>query len=70
MSTLSKKFVSLDVLATSLALPMAWLRKQADAGAVPCLRIGRRRLFDVESVRAVLSKRAAMNVSESEPAKD
>ena len=46
------RFLPLDALASALGLPRNWLRAQAEAGVIPCIRIGTRCLFDVESVRA------------------
>lgn len=40
-------------------LPVAWVQAEADRGALPCLRVGRRRLFSLAAVRAALVKRAA-----------
>jgi hypothetical protein len=51
-------------------LSAAWLKDQAEAGEIPCLRGGRRLLFDADAVEAVLIERAAQepkgNVHESE----
>ncbi len=47
-------FVSLDCLAATLRLPRSWLRAEALARRIPCVRIGRRLLFDVEAVRAAV----------------
>ena len=49
----------LEALASSLGLPRKWLRDEADAGRIPCLRIGRRLLFSLEAVQEVLAERAA-----------
>jgi hypothetical protein len=40
-------------------LTQAWLRAEAEAGRIPCLRAGRRLLFDVQAVEAALIRRAA-----------
>lgn len=50
--------LSLNQLADHLALPASWLKREADAGRLPCLRVGRRRMFDPESVRRELARRA------------
>jgi hypothetical protein len=55
----TKSFIPIDVLATKLAIPQTWLRTEADAARIPCLKIGRRRLFDLDTVRRVLTERAA-----------
>lgn len=44
-----------------LGVPREWLRREALDGRVPCLRAGRRLLFDPESVERVLVARAAAN---------
>ena len=57
-------FVSLECLALTLGLPHAWLRDQADAGAIPFLRVGRRRLFNVAAVSEALTEHAAVSTAE------
>ena len=47
-------------LAGTLGLPLAWLKAEAAAGRIPSLRVGRRRLFDVEAVRDALRCSAAV----------
>ena len=46
-------------LAANLHLPRVWLNAEADAGRIPCLCVGRQRLFNVSAVRTVLAERAA-----------
>jgi hypothetical protein len=46
-------------IAAALRIPSDWLRAEADAGRVPCLRIGRKRYFNLSAVRAALAERAA-----------
>lgn len=55
----AQKFIPLDALATTLGIPRTWLRSLADSGDIPCLRVGRRRLFDPAGVGQALSQRAA-----------
>jgi len=50
-------------LTRALRLPRAWLLQEADAGRIPCLRVGRRRLFNVDAVRAALARQAAVTTS-------
>lgn len=45
--------------ARRLGVPVKWLREQAEAGKVPCLRAGARYLFDLDAVRQDLAKQAA-----------
>lgn len=49
----------LSPMARRLRVPVAWLRAEADAGRVPCLRAGSRYLFAPEVVTRVLADRAA-----------
>jgi len=49
---------NLHGLADKLNLPAAWLKAEAKAGRLPCLRIGRRRLFSYSAVAAALAQRA------------
>lgn len=46
-------------LARELMLPVDWLKAEAMAGRIPCLRIGRKLRFSVEAVRKSLASRAA-----------
>ena len=46
-------------LARVLGLPREWLLVEADAGRIPCLRVGCKRRFNPEAVRRVLAERAA-----------
>lgn len=50
-------FTSLRRTAAHLGLPVAWLRREADAARLPCLRAGRRRMFDIDAVAAALAER-------------
>lgn len=38
-------------------LPATWLRREAEAGRIPCLRIGRRLMFDLAAVLKALTDR-------------
>ncbi|MFH1110710.1 MAG: hypothetical protein V1790_16155 [Planctomycetota bacterium] len=40
-------------------VPSRWLREEAEAGRVPCLKAGRALLFNTEVVASVLLERAA-----------
>lgn len=42
----------------ALRVPPAWWKREAEAGRMPCFRIGRRILFDPEAVEAELKRRA------------
>jgi len=52
------KLVPLGVMARRLHVPTRWLRGEAEAGRVPCLRAERAFLFDPEAVEKVLLERA------------
>ena len=52
-------YYSLEALAATLALPKGWLKDEADAGRIPCLKVGTRRRFDLQAVRDALAERAA-----------
>jgi hypothetical protein len=41
-----------------LHVPAAWLRSEADAGRLPCLRAGKAYLFDVDLLERLLLERA------------
>jgi hypothetical protein len=56
--TEDRTFVGLNVAATRLGVPIAWLKAEAAAGRVPVLRAGAKFLFNVEAVRAALIERA------------
>lgn len=45
-------------MARRLRVTVAWLRSEADAQRVPCLRAGRTYLFSPEAVERVLTERA------------
>ena len=58
-------FVPELTAAIRLGVPIAWLRREAEAERVPCLRAGRRRLYDVQAVHEVLRDRPAAEGAES-----
>jgi len=55
----SQEPLSLRSLSRELSIAIGWLKAEADAGRIPCLRAGRRRLFSLEAVRQALLRRAA-----------
>jgi hypothetical protein len=57
MNTTSN-LVPLNVAARWLRVPLRWLRAEAEAGRVPCLRADDQILCDYEAIEAVLLKRA------------
>jgi hypothetical protein len=48
----------LPLMARRLRVPTSWLRAEALAGRVPCLRAGRALLFCPAAVEAALARRA------------
>ena len=63
----SDSLASIHRVSRELGLPRDWLASEADAGRLPCLRVRRRRLFNIEAVRRVLAERAAISVVEVTP---
>ena len=53
------KLLPLNRLAALLRLPAAWLKAEADAGRLPVLVVGKRRLFNPVAVEEALAERAA-----------
>ena len=50
---------TVNQLSRRLKLPTAWVRQEAKAGRLPCLRVGGRFLFSPSAVNQVLVERAA-----------
>ncbi|MEI8195462.1 MAG: hypothetical protein WCI73_06100, partial [Phycisphaerae bacterium] len=53
----SESFLPLRRAAVRLGVPVAWLRAEADAGRIPCLRVGRRLMVNQQTVEAALLAR-------------
>jgi hypothetical protein len=53
----SESFLPLWRAAVRLGVPAAWLRAEANAGRVPCLRAGRRLLVNPSAVERALLER-------------
>jgi len=51
--------LTLHQLAIRLRLPREWLRAEAMAGRIPCLRAGRKLLFSLATIERILAERAA-----------
>ncbi len=54
------RFVPLYTLARRSGIPEAFLKKEADAGRIPYIQAGRRRLFNQTDVEAVLSQQSLL----------
>jgi hypothetical protein len=50
---------SLADLSAQLRLPRQWLRAEALAGRLPCLKVGRKLLFNPGAVEKALAERAS-----------
>ena len=50
----------------ALGLPADWLREEALAGRIPCLRAGDRLLFDLESLRQLVNELARTGAAPQE----
>lgn len=59
MDTRHAELLQLSLMARRLRVTVGWLRAEAEAGRVPCLRAGRRFLFCPEAVERSLAVRAA-----------
>ena len=53
------ELLPLSRMARRLRVTQSWLRSEADAGRVPCLRADSRYLFVAEAVERILADRAA-----------
>lgn len=54
---MDKAFLTLNQLSHRTGLSAAWLKREADAGRLPCIRAGRQRMFDMAAVLKTLSER-------------
>jgi hypothetical protein len=57
--TVEGPLADLHRAARTLRVPASWLKQEAAAGRVPCLRAGARLLFNLDALRQILAKRAA-----------
>ena len=53
-------------MARRLRVTVAWLRAEAEAGRVPCLKAGKRYLFAPVAVEEILADRAAQSMEPAE----
>ena len=67
---MNKKILLLGQAALMFQVETRWLRREARAGRVPCLKAGRTLLFDPEAVEAALIKRASTEQTDKEAARD
>lgn len=52
----TRRYIDTSELGRRTGLPLAWLKREADANRIPCIRAGRRRMFDLEAVLLELAK--------------
>lgn len=57
--------VTIREAALATGVPIAWLRKEVDAGRIPCLRFGRRVRVSLWAVNAALERQAAGEYADS-----
>jgi excisionase family DNA binding protein len=55
----ANELLSISSLARLVNLPESWLRAEAVAGRIPCLRVGRKMRFNLSAVQHALLIRAA-----------
>ncbi len=58
----AKEYISLARLTRLTGLPKPWLKAEAEAGRIPSLGIGQRRLFNFDAVMKALADCAAQNL--------
>lgn len=56
--SIHESFLPLRRAAARLGVPIAWLKSEAAAGRVPCLRVGRRLLLNCDAVERALLERS------------
>jgi hypothetical protein len=57
-----QSFVMCNRAAYFLGVPQAWLKREAEAGRLPCLKIGKSLRFNLDAVRNALNDRAAREI--------
>lgn len=55
----SRSLTNMHGLARRFGLPASWFREEAEAGRLPCLKVGRRLFFNLVAVEQALAERAA-----------
>ena len=54
-----ESFQGIQSAAYELGVPVAWLKREAEAERVPALRVGRQLRFNIQQVERALTERAA-----------
>lgn len=57
--------VTVREAALAAGVPIAWLKKEVDAGRIPCLRFGKRVRVSPRAVNAALERQAAAEYADS-----
>jgi hypothetical protein len=57
------RFISLGELARATQIPTAWLKRESDAGRLPCIRAGKMLRFDLAAVVRYLTDRSEREAS-------
>lgn len=60
------KLITIKELTEQTGLPVAWIKREADEGRLPCIHVGRRRYFDAEAVEAALIERQNKGMPDDE----
>jgi hypothetical protein len=58
METTARRLVPINLAARRLRVTLKWLKGEAEAGRIPCLRAEKQILCDIEAVEAALLERA------------
>ncbi|MFK7883905.1 MAG: helix-turn-helix domain-containing protein [Phycisphaerales bacterium] len=58
-------FVAVTEAAELLGIPLAWMKREAEAGRIPAVRAGRRWLVHLERTQAILAERAVSRTEAS-----
>ena len=56
----TNKPISITKAAGKLNVPVSWLREQADAGSIPCLKVAKKLLFNLAALENALAQKAAV----------
>lgn len=63
---ITSELLSLLRMARRLGVTQQWLRAEADAGRVPCLKAGKRYLFNADAVQQALADKAAQGLQDGQ----
>jgi len=56
---MGRKLVNLPTCADALGVPISWLKDNARAGHIPCLKVGGKFLFDLEAAKTAVADMAS-----------